>query len=187
VFDGQADNHREDEPLAPLGVYGQTKAAADEIVATLSKFYVLRTSWVIGDGHNFVQTMWNLAKKSVKPDVVNDQIGRLTFTDELARGIKFLLDNNAPFGVYNLTGDGKPAAWNEIAEMVFAAAGRAAHDVSGVSTEHYFASTKTPVAPRPRFSTLDLSKIKTAGFQPRDWRKSLNDYLSTNLSNKEEK
>ena len=50
VFDGTVDPHTEDEPLSPLGVYAQTKAAGDVAVATAPRHYVLRTSWVIGDG-----------------------------------------------------------------------------------------------------------------------------------------
>jgi dTDP-4-dehydrorhamnose 3,5-epimerase-like enzyme len=57
VFDGTAEEHTEDEPLSPLGVYGQSKAAGDLAVATAPRHYVLRTSWVIGEGNNFVRTM----------------------------------------------------------------------------------------------------------------------------------
>jgi dTDP-4-dehydrorhamnose 3,5-epimerase len=85
VFDGAADRpYREDDPLCPLGVYGQTKAAADAIVSTVPRHLIVRTSWVIGEGRNFVRTMASLAERGIDPDVVDDQVGRLTFTDELA-------------------------------------------------------------------------------------------------------
>ena len=91
VFDGTATRpYREDDAVAPLGVYGQTKAAGDQIVATLPRHYIVRTSWVIGDGRNFVRTMLSLAARGVDPSVVNDQFGRLTFTSELARAIRHL-------------------------------------------------------------------------------------------------
>ena len=61
VFDGSQLVHDEDEPFSPLGVYGQTKAAGDALVATLGEHYIVRTSWVIGDGRNFVSTMVGLA------------------------------------------------------------------------------------------------------------------------------
>ena len=58
VFDGTAGRpYREDDPVAPLGVYGQTKAAGDQIVATVPPHYIVRTSWVVGDGHNFVYAL----------------------------------------------------------------------------------------------------------------------------------
>jgi len=178
VFDGEKEIYDENELYAPLGVYGQTKAAADEVVATLEKFYILRTSWVIGGGKNFVRTMFELAKKGVKPKVVNDQIGRLTFTDELARGIKYLLDERAPFGIYNLTGDGESVCWDEIAREVYELSGNNRDDVTGISTKEYFADADIKISPRPHFSTLDLTKIKNIGFVPNDWRESLKKYMT---------
>jgi len=178
VFDGTADApYGEDEPVAPLGVYGQTKAAADAIVATVPRHYIVRTSWVIGEGKNFVRTMASLAERGISPSVVDDQIGRLTFTDELARGIRHLIDGDAPSGVYNLTGAGDAVSWAEIAADVFAHSGHDRARVTGVSTDEYFASASGPVAPRPRWSVLDLAKIEATGFTPRDWRESLSDYL----------
>ena len=61
VFDGTVEEHLEDEPLSPLGVYGQSKAAGDLAVATAPRHYVVRTSRVVGDGPNFVRTMARLA------------------------------------------------------------------------------------------------------------------------------
>ena len=61
-------------------------------VATAPRHYLLRTSWVIGDGNNFVRTMQRLAADGVSPSVVDDQVGRLTFTGELARATRHLLD-----------------------------------------------------------------------------------------------
>lgn len=178
VFDGTADApYGEGEPVAPLGVYGQTKAAADAIVATVPRHYIVRTSWVIGEGKNFVRTMASLAERGVSPSVVDDQIGRLTFTGDLARGIRHLLDVDAPAGVYNLTGGGDAASWAQIAAEVYAQTGHDRAQVTGVSTEEYFASASGPVAPRPRWSVLDLAKIEATGFAPRDWRDSLRDYL----------
>ncbi len=92
VFDGTAEEHTEDEPLSPLGVYAQSKAAGDIAVATAPRHYLLRTSWVIGEGNNFVRTMQRLAGNGVSPSVVSDQVGRLTFTDELVRATRHLLD-----------------------------------------------------------------------------------------------
>ena len=74
VFDGTVEPHDEDEPLSPLGVYAQTKAAGDVAVATAPRHYVLRTSWVIGEGKNFVRTMQQLAANGVSPSVVDDQV-----------------------------------------------------------------------------------------------------------------
>ena len=177
VFDGKNDNHLENEPFAPLGVYGQTKAAGDIAVSAVPKHYVVRTSWVIGGGNNFVRTMKSLAEKDVKPSVVDDQIGRLTFTSDLAKGIKHLVSTKAPYGTYNLTGDGESASWAEIAADVYESAGHSREDIHGISTSEYY-NGKEGISPRPLQSTLNLEKIKSTGFYPNDWRQSLKEYLN---------
>ena len=176
VFDGTVEIHDENEEFAPLGVYAQTKAAGDRVTQTVPRHYIIRTSWVIGEGNNFVRTMRSLAEKGVKPSVVSDQIGRLTFTEDLAKGIKHLLDTKAPYGAYNLSNDGEPASWADIAKAVYELSGKSADDVTPVTTEEYYAG-KEGIAPRPLQSTLDLTKIRNTGFDPRDWRESLKDYL----------
>ena len=93
VFDGSADRpYTEDDLVCPLGVYGQTKAAGDLAVSTAPRHYIVRTSWVIGSGNNFVRTMASLAEKGVDPKVVDDQRGRLTFATEIARLIRTLVE-----------------------------------------------------------------------------------------------
>src|SRR4051812_14218213 len=87
VFDGTQESHTEEEPFSPLGVYGESKAAGDTAVGLAPKHYILRTSWVIGEGKNFVRTMLSLGERGISPKVVADQIGRLTFTSELVRAI----------------------------------------------------------------------------------------------------
>lgn len=175
VFDGTAAVHGEDEPLTPLGVYGQTKAAGDALVATVPRHYVVRTSWVIGDGANFVRTMASLAERGVAPKVVDDQVGRLTFADDLAAGIVHLVDSAAPYGVYNLSGEGEPRSWAAIAARVYELTGHDPAAVTGMSTEDYFAGKEA--APRPRNSVLDLAKLEATGFSPRDADAALEAYL----------
>lgn len=175
VFDGTQNPHTEDEPFSPLGVYGQSKAAGDIAAAQAPQHYTLRTSWVIGKGSNFVRTMKSLADKGVTPSVVNDQIGRLTFTEDLAAAAKHLIDTRSPYGTYNMSNDGDSASWAEIAQEVYERSGHNRAEVTGVSTEEYFAG-KDGIAPRPLQSTLSLDKIKATGFTPRDWRDALDSY-----------
>lgn len=177
VFDGTAEVHTEDEPLSPLGVYAQTKAAGDIAVGTAPRHYLLRTSWVIGEGHNFVRTMRSLADKGVAPSVVDDQRGRLTFTSELSRATRHLVDSGAAFGTYNLSNGGPVMSWAEIAKAVFAIAGRDEADVTPVTTEQYFAG-KADYSPRPLQSAMSLAKIEATGFVPEDARIALERYLS---------
>jgi dTDP-4-dehydrorhamnose reductase len=178
VFDGRHDGPiPEDWPPNPLSVYGRSKADGDRQAADVTKHYLVRTTWVVGDGGNFVRTMAGLAERGVSPTVVDDQIGRPTFTADLAAGIAHLLRTRAPFGTYNLTNDGEPASWADVAAAVFEARGRSADDVGRISTEKYFAD-KPQAATRPLNSVLDLSKITATGLQPRDWRIALADYLA---------
>jgi dTDP-4-dehydrorhamnose reductase len=176
VFDGTADEHTEDEPFSPLGVYAQAKAAGDIAVATARRHYVLRTSWVIGDGRNFVRTMQTLAANGVSPTVVADQVGRLTFTDELARATCHLLGSGAAYGTYNVSNGGPAMSWHEIAAAVFERSGRSAADVTPCTTEEYAAGKD--LAPRPATSTLSLAKIEATGFTPADAMDALDAYLA---------
>ncbi|WP_173362717.1 sugar nucleotide-binding protein [Mycolicibacterium gilvum] len=158
VFDGTAGRpYREDDPVCPLGVYGETKAAGDLIVTTVPRHYIIRTSWVVGDGNNFVQTMLSLAGRGIDPSVVADQYGRLTFASEIARAIRHCIETNAPYGTYNVTCSGPISSWAEIGRQVFALAGHNPDRVTRVSTAEYFADATRPIAPRPRNSVLDLS------------------------------
>jgi dTDP-4-dehydrorhamnose 3,5-epimerase/reductase len=176
VFDGTKENHDENEAFSPLGVYGQSKAAGDIATSLTPKHYIVRTSWVIGDGNNFVRTMKSLAEKGVKPSVVNDQIGRLTFTNDLAKAVKHLVDSGATYGTYNISGDGDAVSWAEVAKEVYEHCGKLATDVTPVSTSEYYRG-KEGIAPRPLQSTLNLDKIKATGFVPQDWKQTLHDYL----------
>ena len=176
VFDGTVSPHLEDEPFTPLSVYGQTKAAGDLAASLATRHYIARISWLIGDGKNFVRTMADLAERGIAPSVVDDQIGRLTFTDTLSHAIKHLIDSEAPYGTYNISNDGDSASWADIAKLVYEARGHSADEVTPVSTEEYYAG-KDGIAPRPLQSTLDLAKLKSTGFEPEDWREKLKEYL----------
>lgn len=176
VFDGVQSPHTEDEPFSPLGVYGQAKAAGDIAVATHSKHYILRTSWVIGQGNNFVRTMIGLAQKDISPSVVHDQVGRLTFTSTLVQAIDHLLTTKASFGTYNVSDSGEPASWADITRIIFSDLGRSDLTVTNATTAEYFAN-KPEAAPRPLQSTLDLRKIEASGLTLPDWRTNLRQYI----------
>ncbi len=175
VFDGAKSPHSEDELFAPLSVYGASKAAGDIAASISPKYYIIRTSWVIGDGKNFVRTMLSLAEKGVSPSVVSDQVGRLTFTSTLVSAIDHLLSSNAAFGVYNVSNDGMPVSWADITREIFKIAG-VKNTVTNVTTAEYYGG-KEGIAPRPLQSTLDLSKIKATGFLPNDWVSELKNYI----------
>lgn len=184
VFDGTRELHDEGEAMSPLSVYGQSKAAGDIAVAGCARHYIMRSSWVIGEGKNFAKTMCMLSDKVAAGDlervtVVDDQLGRLTFTRDMAAAIFHVLDARAPYGTYDCTGSGAVKSWADIARACFEAKNGNGDKVVPVSTADYYASAEGPVAPRPRFSALDLSKLEAAGFHMPDWEEELTEYLTT--------
>lgn len=176
VFDGTKDPHAEDELFSPLSVYGASKAAGDLVASMIEKHYILRITWAIGEGKNFVRTMLGLAQKNVSPTVVSDQVGRLTFIGELVRAIDHLLSTHAKYGTYNITNDGPLASWADITREIFALIGRSDLVVSDITTADYFAG-KEGVAPRPLRSNLCLDKLHETGFKSLDWRDELKSYI----------
>ncbi|MDR6167151.1 dTDP-4-dehydrorhamnose reductase/dTDP-4-dehydrorhamnose 3,5-epimerase [Microbacterium paludicola] len=185
VFDGTKDGaYTENDPVSPLGVYGQTKAAGDAVVSVVPRHYIVRTSWVIGDGNNFVRTMASLAERGIDPKVVDDQIGRLTFTDDIARGIRHLLETGADHGTYNLSSGGDPMSWYEVARTVFELTDADGGRVSPVTTEAYFASVDALVAPRPARGVLSLDRLTGTGYRPATAHERLRAFLSERVTSR---
>lgn len=184
VFDGTLQNHSEDEPFAPLSVYGQTKAAADLAVSLVPMHHILRTSWVVGNGHNFVKTMKRLADMRIDPKVVDDQFGRLTFTSELVRAIDHILEKDIKSGTYNLSNSGQVRSWAEIAALTFELAGHDRDRVKPISTDEY-KKDKQPFAPRPMHSDLDLSKIQGTGFESLGYDPLMKEYIESLMESAE--
>lgn len=177
IFDGTNEVHTEEELPSPLSAYGASKAAGDTAAQTAPQHYVIRTSWVFGDGENFMSTMRRLANKGVEPKVIHDQRGRPTFAEDLAKGIVHLLNSDADYGVYNLSNSGDTVGRDEIAMAVFIGLGHDPAEVTPVSTEQY-REIAGPEAPRPKESTLALDKIEATGFKPQNWRAALALYLA---------
>lgn len=178
VFDGSMVPHDEDESFSPLSVYGASKAAGDIAVMQTSRHYLLRTSWVIGEGNNFVRTMLELAIKGVNPTVVADQVGRLTFTSTVVNAIDHLLKTKADYGTYNISNDGEPSSWANITRKIYELASLK-NTVTDISTAGYYKG-KENIAPRPLLSELNLKKIKATGLKINNWQADLLDYISAN-------
>lgn len=176
VFDGKTDRpYEETDPVSPLNVYGASKAAGEAAAMTAPRHYIVRTSWVVGDGKNFVDAMRELAGREVRPQVVHDQKGRPTFAAEIARGIGHLLATEPDYGIYHLTGGGDEVGFDELAMAVYTGCQRDPDMVQPVSSEQYFAGREC--APRPSRSTMSTAKIEATGFVPQNWRVGLALYL----------
>ena len=157
VFDGGGNlPHKTDEKTNPLSVYGASKCVGEELVKTLSRFYIVRTSWVFGaGGGNFVKTMLRVGKQRPSLQVVDDQIGSPTYTPDLATAMYGLLVSGR-YGVYHATNEGY-CSWAEFASAIFAAADMSV-TVNGIASKDY------PVkAVRPLNSRLDKTCLDDAG------------------------
>ncbi len=109
-------------------------------------------------------------------NVVDDQLGRLTFTNELVRAIEHLLLTESTYGVYNATNSGPIKSWADITEEIFADAGFENLTVGHISTAEYFAG-KENIAPRPVNSDLNLDKLHATGFESKNWQDELKNYI----------
>jgi len=167
VFDGTNEGvYLEDDPVNPKNEYGQAKWAGEQAVRMSgAKAYIVRTSWVFGEfGHNFVYTMQNLAKTHPVLTVVNDQVGRPTWTRTLAEFMIHLLDVKAPFGTYQLSND-DTATWYDFACEILKDTDV---DVKPVTSAEF-----PQKAYRPRHSIMSLDKAKGTGFVIPSWQDAL--------------
>ena len=147
----------------------------DLSVAGCPRHYIMRSSWVIGEGHNFAKTMNGLSDSVADPDdmldkitVVDDQLGRLTFMRDMAEAVFHVLDTRAPYGIYNCTGSGAVKSWADIARAVFEAANGNGEKVVPVSTADYYANAAGPITPRSTCPSLRLPAF-TCPIGRRSW------------------
>ena len=176
VFDGTKDGwYVESDPIAPLGIYGRTKAAGEAAAGVYPAHLILRTSWVYAaHGNNFVKTMLRIGAEHPEVGVVDDQVGCPTSAHDIAEALLHLssLDVN---GTYHLAG-ANSASWHEFAVAIFAAA-----DLTTTANPISTADFSTP-APRPANSRLDSSALADAtGVRLPGWRDSLPDVVSAIL------
>jgi dTDP-4-dehydrorhamnose reductase len=176
VFPGTKQSpYVEDDATGPLSVYGKSKLEGEEAALSAGRHLVVRTSWVFGQGANFIRSVVGAAKTRDELTVVDDQWGLPTYAPDLAEGLLRLVDSEAR-GIYHLAGGGAPATWAGLAEFVIEAAGIGAK-VRRTSTAEYYAGHGGPVAPRPAYSVLDCSKAAALGVELRPWREAVVAYL----------
>ena len=192
VFDGSGDTPRtEDMPVAPIGVYGVTKAAGEKAVMDNCKdYFILRTAWLYGwAGKNFVYTMIRAMNTHDAVKVVNDQKGTPTFAGDLTKVILEIISRGSmiPYGIYHVTDIGEITWWdftNEIKKQGIETGwinetGKNCV-VNPCTTDEY----PTP-AKRPAYSVLSKDKIQKAlNINLPDWKESLSVFLTNSLFDK---
>lgn len=177
VFDGdKAGAYVEDDPIAPLGIYGASKAAGEDAVrAAAGRHLILRTSWVYSPfGSNFVKTIRRLAETRDEITVVADQHGCPTAADDIAAAILTLAGRlaaaEAPSGTFHMAGTGD-TTWHGFAEAILRLLrpGGGPPRLSAIGTADY-----PTAARRPKNSRLDCSRLAGAyGLVLPPWQESL--------------
>lgn len=173
VFDGTAtEPYDEETPRAPIGAYGRTKAAGEQLATAANPdTIVLRTAWLYGmHGSNFVSTMLSLADEREALTVVADQVGQPTSTRELVAAIIALLDAEIRSGIFHGTCAGE-ASWWEFAREIFTATGLDPERVQQTTAAQF-----ARPAPRPAYSVLGHTAISRVR-SPRLWQDALHDEL----------
>lgn len=172
VFDGESKQpYWEMDTPAPLSVYGKSKLLGEKLVQEVGgKYFILRTSWLYGDGHNFVRTMLQLAKEGKEIRVVDDQYGTPTYTKDLCWVIEELMATDC-YGIYHASNEGA-CSWYELARKIFELA-NIRGNLQAVSTEEYITKAK-----RPKYGVLENQLLKLQGItRMRSWDVALADYV----------
>ncbi len=180
VFDGKPveNGYKENRPTHPLSVYGKSKADGEKLIHDMPNTTVIRTSWVYGEGANFVRTMLSLADKGLTNlTVVNDQIGRPTYAPDLAEATLKLLKLDTLPKIVHVTNEGNPISWADFAKAIFDLAQRDVM-VTPLTTEEYY-KDKSGYAPRPAYSVLNLDLLHSLGVTMRPWHEALQEYLKS--------
>lgn len=175
VFDGTGRTPlREYDPVNPLSVYGKSKALGEQLVMTTNpRYFIVRTAWLYGEGHNFVRTILKLAAERDELKVVNDQVGTPTSTVDLARRILDLIQTEH-YGVYHGTCEGE-CTWYEFARRILALKGINKRVIPISTTE-----LRLP-AKRPAYSVLENFMLSMVGLDNfRKWEEALEEYLNKN-------
>ena len=176
VFDGSKDGfYIEDDPRNPLGIYGKSKAAGEELIEKVfansakGQFAIFRTSWVYGDGGNFIRTMLRLAKEREELKVIHDQHGVPTSADWLAGiSLDLALDSawklkQFPSGIYHAVPAGE-TTWHGLATFAVQSALNAGVELKAQpgAIKPILAVEYPLPAPRPMNSRMDSVKLRSA-------------------------
>jgi dTDP-4-dehydrorhamnose reductase len=174
VFDGtKAGPYTICDRTNPINAYGRSKLLGEKyILWLLSKFYLLRTSWLFGlQGKNFIETMLEIGQRQKQVSVVTDQKGCPTWTRHLAEATVALIETSR-YGIYHVT-NSEPTTWFDFTKEIFRLAGMST-EVLPVTSEQFPRPAK-----RPSNSVLDPFPLKEVlGRGMPSWKAALKEYLS---------
>lgn len=173
VFSGtkQSGYTEVDQPDQPVNAYGASKLLGEQMIQQClpDRHYIMRTAWLFGrGGQNFVDTMLRLGRTKPALQVVNDQHGSPTFTEDLAKVTRALMEGVLPGGIYHVTNSGV-CTWYEFAQEIFRLA------QLPVSVTPCTSAEVPRPARRPTYSML----INTKTPPLRSWQTALADYITS--------
>jgi dTDP-4-dehydrorhamnose reductase len=172
VFEGHArEPYAVTHPRAPLNAYGRSKALGESLLEQSGVEHLLiRTSWVYAPwGKNFVRTILGLARKRPTLKVVNDQLGRPSSAEQIARVSLSLLESES-LGTFHVTDAGE-CTWFELAQAAIESAGLPC-EIQPCTSAEFPSPTQ-----RPSYSVLDLAETSARVGPLVDWRDSLRDVV----------
>jgi dTDP-4-dehydrorhamnose reductase len=174
IFDGKKTApYEEDDAFNPLNVYGRSKIVGELLVRDLvADAIVVRTSWVFGEGKNFVKTISTLAAEVPRFKILDDQVGSPTYAVDLAGWIMALVQSNGR-GIYHACNAGS-TNWASYAEKILSLLNRQI-PVTHITTEEYM-HLFNDFTPKPKYSVLNTSKLQEI-VPIRPWEESLADYI----------
>jgi dTDP-4-dehydrorhamnose reductase len=182
VFDGQKqEGYKETDSPRPINAYGRSKLLGEELLIEAmeadfgkpeeqeGQYFIVRAPYFFGSqGSNLLSRMLENARNKVKFKAVNDQYARPTYTLDLARQVKWLLESNEyESGIYHITNSGT-TNWYELAKALVEEAGFVSDLVEPCSRYDWPAA-----AERPQYSVLLNNKLP----ELRPWREALKEYL----------
>src|SRR5580765_1707557 len=173
VFDGKGTRpYESSDRIAPLNVYGASKAAGEEALRKLhSAWCIGRTSWLFGvHGPSFPEKILPAAESRKELSVVSDQIGSPTYTRDLACAIRDLVLRDAR-GIVHITNEGV-CSWFDFARQILVQSGRESLPVLPISTDQ-----SARPARRPNYSVLSPASLHAYGVRLRPWQDALQAFL----------
>ena len=160
IFDGTKTEYRENDRPNPINIYGESKLLGEvSVTKNLENHRIVRTSWLYGShGKNFVDTILTLSRQMPLVRVVNDQIGKPTYTVDLAKKLPEILSCDP--GIYHITNDGQ-CSWYEFARAFIP-------NAASCSTDEFPRKAK-----RPAYSVLANTKTHPL----RHWKEAVQEYI----------
>ncbi len=181
VFDGgKKGEYKEEDATGPLSVYGQSKLKAEEYLAVHCRHYLIfRTSWLYGlHGKSFPRTILERARTMTAFTVVCDQVGRPTYTRDMAAAFLDLLRRDgkllskADRQIFHWAG-GSTASWADFARGILKAGGFVKHEVRDMDSSQLDRPAK-----RPQNSVFCLNKTQSIlGIKMRPWEEAIRDFV----------